>query len=241
MKLFLNFLFLLSLSIGADIALSDTPPADKPPAETPAAPTAQEIAAIREENERLKTENEAFKKKTDSTPPPDKDLIDKAKDLKESADKNANDTKKIEQALGFNLGVDEFVKTNADLLPAEIGNIVAVAHKETYDSAMGKAAAIKASMIQSYFSVEANREALTKSQKEGLDDYLKLTKTGKEEKATEIFTNIFEPTLETIRKIKKAEELGRSNAGFGGDDKDNAYRDRLIKNSRKSHLNEKEA
>lgn len=244
MQNILNLAFLFLLTFGADMALADTPPAANPPAETPPAPTAQEIQAIRDENKRLKDENDDYKKKATlpPTPPEDEDLITKAKKQSQSTDETAKEIKAIEKALQFNLGVDDFVKNNQDLLPSEIINIVSMAHKETYDSAAGKASALKASMIQSYFLVEANREALTKNQLEGLDDYLKLTKTGKEDKASEIFTNIFEPALETTRKIKKAEELGRSNLGFSsGNDAENAYRDRLIKGSRRAHLNEKEA
>jgi len=241
MRFLMNFMFLGFLALGANVALADTPPADTPPAEKP--PTAQEIAALREERDKYKKEAEDLKNKKDDDDGDDgDDLRNKAKNQNQKAEEGAKETKKIETALQFNLGVDDFVKKNVDLLPKEVADIVKVAHKETYDSAVAKASAIKTSVIQSYFSVESNLEALTKSQKHSLDDYLKLTKTGKEEKAAEIYANIFEPALETIRKIKKAEELGRSKAGFASDDdSDSAYRDKLIKGSRKTYLNERDA
>lgn len=241
MGMFFKFCFGFLFWVGADMALADGTPPPEPPSKNNA-PTADEIRAIREENERLKAENEGLKnKKKDPEPDSDDDdLRKKAKHQEQTAEDKARETKQIEEALQFNLGVDDFVKKNSDLLPKAVANIVALAHKEKYDSAISKAAAIKASVIQEYFAVQDNVDALTKNQKQTLDDYLKLTKTGKEDKAADIYANIFEPALETIRKIKKAEELGRSSAGFSsGTDADEKYKQMLMKRSREKYLGER--
>lgn len=128
------------------------------------------------------------------------------------------------------MGVEDFVKTNKDLLPSEIEGVLKTSLKENYDSATDKANAIRAAFVKCFFEVQDNLDLLTPGQKTALDDYLKLTKNGKEQKAEEVYTNIFEPALETLKKVKKAEELGKSRAGFAtGNDMEKSYADRLHK------------
>jgi hypothetical protein len=237
-KTFRLFFVALFFGLFASVAHADTPPGDKK--EEPKGMSPEEIAAMVEENKRLKLEVENGKKKPDPKPEPkDEDLQAKAKREKDDAEKTAASTKAVEKAITFNLAIDDFVSKNASLLPAEIGSIVKLAHKETYDSAVAKASALKANMIQSFFAVQANMDALTPSQRGTLDDYLKLTKNGKETKAADIYENIFEPAIDTIRKVKKAEEVGRARMGFADSDGNQAYKERLIAASRKTHLGEK--
>lgn len=168
-----------------------------------------------------------------------RDKVTKETQQRESRNKEA---KQIERALDFTLSVDRFVKENSDLLPKEVSDIVRLANQETYDTAIDKAAAMKSAIIQSYFSQQGNVDALTRAQKENLEDYLKLTKKGKEDRAAFIYETIFEPCLETNRKVKKAEEVGRSRSGFATtSDAANAYRDKLMKGSRRLYLGEREA
>lgn len=195
----------------------------------------------------MKTENEKLK----ATPPKkddppddkdkdkDKDLNEKARLAKEENEKNQAKTKELETALKFNLGVADFVKNNKDILPTEVEDILKEAEKEKYDSAFEKASAVKAGMIKSFFSVQANLDLLTTSHKSQIDDYFKLTKNGREEKAAQIFENIFEPALEMVKRVKKAEELGKTSSGHGGSKQDNAYKEKLMNVSRKTHLGEK--
>lgn len=198
----------------------------------------------------LKTENEKLK----ATPPPkekepkekeedddkEDDLMDKARKEKEAKAKQGEDTRKLEGALKFNLSVADFVKSHKDLLPTEVEDVLKQADKETYDSAIEKANAIKSAMIKTFFSVQAHLDLLTASHKVKVDDYFKLSKNGREEKAASIYEDVFEPALETLKKVKKAEELGRSGNGLSGGSKhENAYKDKLINVSRKTHLGEK--
>lgn len=169
------------------------------------------------------------------------DLRDKVRKEKEAKDKNAGEIKGIEKALKFNLAVADFVKGNVDLLPSEAGDLLRAAEKETYDTAKEKASAIQAALVQSFFAVQSNVDLLTTSQKAALDDYLKLTKNGKEQKAPEIYENLFEPALETLKKVKKAEELGKARMGFASSSKaEDSYKQKLMAGSRKAYLNEKE-
>ena len=169
--------------------------------------------------------------------PPDP-LRQKVKDQQDERDRNSTDAKSIEASLAFTMGLDDFAKRNADLLPAEIGEIIRVANAETYDSATAKASAVKVSVIASYFGLQENVDSLTEGQRRQLDDYLKLTKNGREQKAPTIYANIFEPSLEMNRRLKKAEELNRGQNGvLTSTGTEAAYRDRMIAASRKKYLN----
>lgn len=170
------------------------------------------------------------------------DLREKIRKEKEAANTEAAKMKGIESALKFNLGVADFIKANEDVLPEEIPQILKAAEKEKYDSAGEKASAVKAAFVQSFFAIQANVDLLTSNQKSQLDDYLKLTKNGKEQKAEAIYENLFEPALETLKKVKKAEELGKARTGFASGSKvEDGYKARLMAGSRKTYLNEKGA
>lgn len=213
--------------------------------------TPEEIAAMQAENAKLKTDLEAAKKPPVKTDPPkadpkedpnNPDLLAKSKEKKEADDELLLKTKKIESALSFNIKLKDFAELNKEILPSEIENILATAEKENYDSATTKANAIKSAVIQSFFSIQDNLNILTESQKKNLDDYLKLTKNGKEEKADFIYENLFEPALETLKRVKKAEEVGKAKAGLGVSNKaEDVYKAKLIEGSQKQYLGEKNA
>ncbi len=213
-----------------------------PPEEKPVTPPAtppdlsKDLATMKTENAALMARLEALEgKKKD--PPEDPELIQKAKDQRALDDKKSLDEKQLESAIRFGLKSEEFLKTNASLLPKDVADIFKTADKEKYSNQIEKDAAIKSGIVQSFFSVQANMDLLTGTQKTVLDEYLKLTKTSKQDKAQHIFDTIFEPTFEMLRRIKKAEAL---NKGFGAEgDSETAYKNRMIALSRKHYLGEK--
>jgi hypothetical protein len=165
------------------------------------------------------------------------DLATKVKKQKDIDDKKDVDSKALEAALKFSLKSDEFIKTNAALLPKEVAGIFKAAESEKYDSAIEKDAAIKSGIIQSFFSIQSNLDLLTPTLKSNLEDYLKLTKDGKQQKAQTIYDSIFEPAFEMLRRVKKAEALSK---GLGNpSETDDAYKNKLIAHSRKHYLGEK--
>lgn len=190
------------------------------------------------ENAALKLKLADLEAKLKPTPPPadDPDLLKKAKDQKDADDRKISDAKALEAAIKFDLKAPEFIKTNASLLPKNAEDIFKAANKETYSSAIEKDAAIKSGLIQSFFEVQANLDLLTASQKNQLDEYLKLTKTGKQDKAQLVYDSIFEPTFEMLKRVKKAETL---NKGFGSGT-DDLYKNKLMNGSKKHYLGEKQ-
>lgn len=179
--------------------------------------------------DKAKADKEAADKDKNKGGQSDDDLREKVRKEKEAAGSKAGEIKTIEKALAFNMSVEKFVSDNADALPSEIPDLLKAAEKEKYDSAAEKASAIRAAFVQSFFSVESHVELLTASQKTTLDDYLKLTKNGKQDKASEVYENLFEPALETLKKVRKAEELGKARSGFASSSKvEDGYKQRLM-------------
>ncbi len=191
---------------------------------------AKENAALKAELEKLKASAKPDDKKQDEP-----DLKEKARREQEEKDKTSNDRKSLEGAVRFNMGAKDFLKNNASLLPKDVGGIFDTAEKETYDSEVEKTRSIKSALIQSFFAVQANVDQLTGSQKTKLDDYLKLTVKMKHERAEEFYDNIFEPTLENVRKIKKAEAL---KSGYQ-DNSEDALKNKMLKTGL-AHYNVKE-
>lgn len=189
-------------------------------------------AALMARLEKLEAGGKDQKKDDDST------LNDKVKKDQEAKDKQSKDSAELESALRFSLGSKDWLKTNSSLLPKEVEGLFNAAEKETYGSAIEKAQALKAGIIQSFFSIQANVDLLTPGLKSALEDYLKLTKNGKQERAQSIYDNVFEPAFEMLKRVKKAEQL-RATGSTEGTDSETAYKNRMMALSKKHYLGEK--
>lgn len=207
------------------------------PEKTPESDPAKELAIAKAENEKLMAKIAELEKKAKPNPEDDPDLKEKARREKEKEDKAKGDTKALENALKFSLQSKDFLKANESLLPKDVADIFSQAEKENYSNAIEKDQAIKSGIIQSFFSVQANVDLLTPGLKSQLDDYLKLTKTGKQNNAQNIYDSIFEPTFEMMKRLKKAEALGKGYGGGG--DQETAYKNKLMSLSKKHYLGEK--
>lgn len=201
-----------------------------------------EVAALRAANAALEARLAKLEGKSggagDDDEGDDEDLSDKARKMRAAEDKKGSDAKALEAALRFNMGAESWLKQNQSLLPKDISDIFKAAEKEKYDSAIEKDAAIKAGIIQSFFSVQANLDLLTPAIKGQLEDYLRLTKTGKQDKAQQMYDTIFEPAFEMLRRVKKAESLNKGFGG-GGTAAEDAYKQKMMNLSKKHYLGEK--
>lgn len=169
-------------------------------------------------------------------PPKDETLVDKQKQAEDERTKTAA----LETALTFNIKASTFFKENESLLPKEVAEMLAIAEKEKYDSPVQKANSIKSAVAQSFFKVQENLDLLTPSHKNLFDDFLKLTKNGKEEKAPFIYENLFEPALEALRRQRKADEVNRAQNGYGNPtDAQKAYEEKMKAKSKQHFFKEK--
>ena len=201
---------------------------------------------LKAENEKLKAAAPKTEPKPDPKPDDKKTTTDeeelrvKAQKDKEASEAQATQARRMEGAVKFNMKVGEFVKTNKEILPEEMEQILKTANTEKYDSEVERANAVRVAMIQSFFGVQKNVDELHANQRKALESYLGLTKKAKEEKAADVFENIFEPAFETLVKLKKAEELAKGAAGFATSSTgENKYKEKLVKASRQTYLGEK--
>lgn len=205
----------------------------------------EEIEAMKAENAKLKADLEKNKPNPDPTPAPkpdpkpdDKSLAEKAEADRKAKEAKDLESKTLESALKFNLSSKDWMKNNASLLPTNIQGIFDQAEKENYGSAVQKSNAIKTGVVLEFFAQAVNLDLLTEHQKQTLAEFKALTKDVKEERVQGIYDSIFEPTLEMLRKVKKAEALQK---GLGTpSDAEDAYKQRMIKLSRQHHLGEKQ-
>lgn len=212
--------------------------------------TPEEIAALQTKLKDFETKNSELnsqieklsKPKDEPKPAPkdDSDLNTKvALENKEKEEKQA-EAKNLEAALTFNLTSKSFIEENQSILPKDMVDIFTAADKEKYDSAVDKANATKSALIKSFFDVQENLDLLTKTQKTNIEDYFKLTVKARQARANDIFENIFEPALATVKNIKKAEEVAKAKAGvFDPSEVDAAYKDKIMKGSKSHYLGEK--
>lgn len=187
--------------------------------------------------EALQKENEALKSKGGSGGD-DPDLHARNKRAQDEAARAKANEKAMEGALKFTLQSESFLKDNAALLPKDVEDLFKLADKEAYDSPIEKANDVKSGIVQAYFKVQANHDLLTASQKAALADWQKLTKNGRNEEAAKVYEQIFEPTFEQAKRLKKADEVQRARNGFA-DDTDGAYKKRLMELSKQHYLGEK--
>lgn len=184
---------------------------------------------------------DAFEKKYSTAPP----STEKNDDLNAKAKKTEEERQmasQLEAAVTFNAGSKEFLKTNEALFSKEIADIFSAAEKEKYESVVEKANSIKAAVLKSFFALQSNVDLLTPAHKVAIADYLKLTVEARKERAHEVFTNVFEPAVEILRKAKKVEEVSKAQGVGGASDKsDSAYLEKLTKISKQHYMGEKNA
>lgn len=208
--------------------LLDTPSPDPKPAPAPA-PDAKD-----KEIADLKAKLAALETKPNPDPKPDDDLAAKAERERLEKEKKNSESKALENALKFTLQSAEWIKANASLLPKTIEGIFAQAEKEVYANAIEKANAIKVGIVSEFFAVQGNLDLLTEAQKNTLAEFKTWTQTVKQERVQLVYDTVFEPTFESIKRVKRAERLSK---GLGEEtNAQEAYTKRMTELSQKHYL-----
>ena len=167
----------------------------------------------------------------------DGDLAAKAAKARKAAEVTGDQTKRLSTAIKFTMNAPAWLKTNEALLPKTISGIFQAADKEVYGSDIEKSDAIKVGIVSEFFALQENLDLLTESQKSQLEDFKKLTKTDKHERVGTYYDSIFEPTFEMMKRVKRAEQVQK---GLGNPtDAQQAYKNKLVAQSRKQYLGEK--
>jgi hypothetical protein len=196
--------------------------------------TQNSVTMTKADHDALMSRLTSLESKFKEEPDKDKSLLDKVRADENDQEKKTKDSKALEAAITFNLKAPEWLKNNAALLPKEIEGIFKAADAEKYEDAIKKDSAIKADLVQSFFGLQANLDLLTSHQKNMLDDYLKLSKNGRNEKAQDMYDMVFEPAFEMLKRIKKAEAL---NKGHNTEtDVQSSYKNKLLEISTKHYM-----
>ncbi len=180
---------------------------------------------------------------TTTTTTTDKTLAEKVEAERIAREKGQSDVAKIERDISYNLGVSKFVDDHKAYLSEDIKAILLAAEKEKYDSAGQKAAELRTEIIDAFFKVQANSDILTAAQKRILADFGKLTKDGKRQDSEKVYESVFEPALEMVKRVKKAEELNLAARGYatatGGPL--GAYKQKLLEAAKRVIINKRKA
>lgn len=206
----------------------------------PAPDATKELADLKAANAALMARLDALEGKGKNDPPPappkddDGDLGAKARKEREAKERQAAETKRLEGALKFTMGAAQWLKDHASLLPKTIEGIFQQAEKENYGDSVEKADAIKVGIVSEFFAQQANLDLLTGTQKEQLDAWKNLTKTEKQARVQQVFDNVFEPSFESLKRIKKAEALSKGLAESSS--ADDAYKTKMQEISKKHYL-----
>ena len=179
----------------------------------------------------------ALEAKNNTPPPapkPEDDLAEKARKERESLAEKSKTEKSLASAIEFNIKAPQWAKDNATLLPKSIEGIFAQAEKENYSSALDKARDIKVGIVTEFFSIQANLDQLTDSQKILVDEFKKLTKTDRQARVDEIYSSVFEPTFEYSKKLEKAKQV--KDGTISPNDVQKAYIERMREISKKHFL-----
>lgn len=206
-------------------------------AETTTTETTDSTPDLAKENADLKARLAALEVTVNQKSLDGKTLLDKARDDRSTTDDKVRRDKQLEQAITFNMRSNEFLKENEVFLPKDFTDIFTRANKDSYDDAIQKDQAIKSAMIDSFFQLQENADLLTPGQKSKLDEFLKLTKTGKQEQSQAVYDMVFEPAFDKLKSVKRAEALKKGHAA--GSTVTENYKKRMIESSRKHYLGEK--
>lgn len=206
---FFKFLFWgLNLNMYVDPPAAGGGTGTPPPAD-PAAAMLAEMTAMKAEIAALKAAKTPEPLKT-----PDPSLADKVEADRLAKEKLTESSAAIERNVAFNFGVKRFVEDHKAFLPENVVAIIDLAEKEKYDSVGQKAAELRVEIMEAFFKVQSNVDTLTGAQKRNLADFQKLTKDGKRQESEKVYESVFEPALEMVKRVKKAEELNLAARGY---------------------------
>ncbi|MDR3112764.1 MAG: hypothetical protein LBU09_00125 [Endomicrobium sp.] len=183
------------------------------------------LDAEKAEKEKLSKELEELRKKNNPPAPPEdkKTLEEQEEENRKQREKIDAESKKIENAVEFNLKIGTFVKDNLEIVGEKIKGIIELASQRTYPNGIEKANELRASILNAFFSEQANIDALPMdSFKNKALEFLKLTQIKRTEDSAK-YWELFELAVENIKKEKKHAELLKGKDGKDTDVKGAEY------------------
>ncbi|MDR2426833.1 MAG: hypothetical protein LBD46_06635 [Endomicrobium sp.] len=155
------------------------------------------------------------------------DLIAKSKKDSEEQAKIKEINNQLERAVEFNYKIETFAKENKEIVGDEVINIIELSKGRNYDTGIEKANELRSAILNKYFSVQSNIDALrTESFKKKATEFLALTQIKRNELSDE-YWELFELSVENIRRDKKQAELVKAENGIETNDFQKKYKEKL--------------
>jgi len=146
-----------------------------------------------------------------------KTIVDEAKaavDAEKAADVAIS---QVQESIKFNLGVQDFIEKNKNLLPEESPKILAAVATKTFKDDNEKANTTRKNLLDSFLEKQENISILTTSMQARANYFKSLAESDKEKRSVE-FWDLAEVGVALKAGARKAEALNRINGVNAGDD-----------------------
>lgn len=122
---------------------------------------------------------------------------------KEQEDREKSDKeKRILEGAKFIATFDKLIADGGEFFPKEVSVAVEVVNKRKYDDEISRADDLRASIIESVFSVQKNLDLLTELGKQKVNDFLALSQTAKQKNSEAIWEYVLN-ALDTYKRVEK--------------------------------------
>jgi hypothetical protein len=188
-----------------------------------------EAKAAADNAAKLKAELEEYKK---NNPPKSKEddptILEAARKKEgEEADRKAKE-KAISEAAKFSVSIRDIIAGGEEFFPKEIAGIMEVNAKKPYDSEIDKANDLRATIIESVFSVQKNLDLLSEVAREKINVFLSLSQKKREDKAHEHWEYVL-TALDTYKRVSKLERAQKTRSGLASpSDAQEAYDKKIL-------------
>jgi hypothetical protein len=190
---------------------------------------------LKAQNEKISKEMEELKKlvppqpnlpNMPSDPPKEKEtltLVEQVRKNSEDKKRIEEENKKISDAVKFNIGFERFASDNAAVVGDEIKGIMEASKNRKYGSDIEQANELRANILNSFFSKQANIDALVlDNYKKRAQDFLEMAHVKKDERSGD-YWDLFELAVANIAKDNKHQEILKKESGQNTDNKSKEY------------------
>lgn len=144
--------------------------------------------------------------------------INKSLQMTQKQKEEAENIKKSEEAIKFNLGVEKFVEENKKILPENTENLLKIINNNVYSNEREKEKAVKMQLFNNFFQYQENVDMVKNAdEKKRLEEFKKLSDTDKLNNVASYY-NIFENAIINKQYEEKAKQIMLGNKGFADND-----------------------
>ena len=173
----------------------------------------QEKAAKAEELEKQVKAKDEELAKIKTPPKVDDDVVKKLREEEDKKNKQLKQTEVLQKSIKFNLSLPAYLDGKKDLMTPISKKIFDEINTKTYNDESEKTKHFQKNIIDDFFSLQENVNAIPETYKDRITFYKSLAEDEKYKRAEE-FWDILTLTVETKELMKKQEEIKKANGGF---------------------------